>query len=99
VERNAALSAFENGFTVDGNDGSGGTFSGTRLRQNKASSNAGQGFAVIDNARQTVLTGNSASANSVDYCDAGLETLADQSNKFGTTAPQCTITRGDPATP
>ena len=99
AELNTATGAYENGFTVDGDDGNGSTFSGARLRANKASACVGQGFAVINQAGETRLTRNTASGNSVDYCDAGLRTVLDNDNAFGTTATQCLISRGDPVAP
>ena len=80
MERNAALSAFENGFTVDG---AAGALSGTRLIGNRATSSAAQGFAVIDRAQLTTLTGNTASGSRLDFCDDG-EATAATGNTFGT---------------
>ncbi len=82
---NLALNTFENGFTVDGDDGGGGFFTGNTLTLNKTQFDAGQGFAVINGATVTTLTNNQASKNRLDFCDDGTGTVA-AGNIFGTSA-------------
>jgi hypothetical protein len=85
LNSNLALNTFENGYTVDGDDGGGGFFSGNTLALNKTQFDAGQGFAVINGAIATSLTGNQASKNRLDFCDDGTGTVA-VGNVFGTSA-------------
>jgi len=99
ARQNTALNVFENGFTVDGDDRNGGSFARTRLVLNKASAAAAQGFAVINNAQQAELTGNTGSGSHLDFCDDGASTIL-SGNAFGSSAAtaglDCTITHGQP---
>src|SRR6185503_611358 len=82
VARNVALNTLENGFTIDGDRG---PLTGTTLDFNRASFAAGQGFAVINDALDTILTGNAGNGSRLDFCDDGVGTTS-LSNRFGTAA-------------
>ena len=96
VEYNTAMSTLENGFTVDGRNPAGGLFAGTRLSLNKASFAVGQGFAVINGADRTVLTGNVGNGSFVDFCDDGTATSLPADNTFATVSAYCRISHGLP---
>jgi hypothetical protein len=91
VGENVALETAGNGFSVT-------VASSARnlLVLNRARDNAAQGFAVEDGAPNTVLQGNSASQNRLDFCDDGSLTMASE-NDFGavaaTSAVDCVIKR------
>ena len=86
LEQNQALGTFENGFTVDGRAGPGATFADTVLLGNLARADAAQGIAIINGARNTVVTGNTATDNRTDFCDEGFGTRL-ANNTFGTIGP------------
>jgi len=86
LERNEARRTGENGFTIDGRFGG---VHDTLLFANTAVGNAAQGIAIINGASSTTVTGNVATGNRTDFCDAGIGTMA-SGNTFGTVGP-CTI--------
>jgi hypothetical protein len=83
LDRNVATATLENGFTVD-------AAADAILMHNRAISNAGQGFAVLTGASNTVLTSNFGSQNRTDFCDQGTATV-DSGNSFTTTSATCDI--------
>jgi len=83
---NSATGANHNGFLVDG---SGGPFANAVLTGNKALSTSGQGFAVINGAVNSTLTGNSSTKNRLDLCDAGAGTTVNP--PFASTSGTCDI--------
>jgi hypothetical protein len=90
IESNTVAGTFENGITVSGP----GTNSGNLLRANKVTGSAAQGVAVVGGASNTLVVGNSATGNRLDYCDDGVGTMA-AGNAFGTVDylgnPHCTV--------
>jgi parallel beta-helix repeat protein len=83
LEGNGAVGNFGNGFVVQG---SGGTTAGVVLERNLASANTGVGIAIVDQARDTVVRGNRATGNGLDFCDGGIGTVL-AGNMFGTVGP------------
>jgi hypothetical protein len=85
LDQNASSGTYENGFTVDGDDGVGGFFNSVALFKNKATTNAAQGFAVINGAVATNLSANVGSKNRLDFCNDGTGTVT-AGNVFGSSA-------------
>jgi hypothetical protein len=90
LERNQATGSFENGFTVDGDNGQGGLVAQNRLVGNRTSLDAGQGFAIMNHALETTLVGNVSSGTRTDLCDEGLGTVL-AGNAFATSSVGCVI--------
>ncbi len=86
IESNTVMGTYENGITVDGDNGGNPALSGTQLVANKLTGNAGQGIAVINGADSTFLKANIASKNRLDFCDDGANTIFGAGNVFGTQA-------------
>jgi len=87
LDLNSSSFANAAGFLVVGNAGAN---TGNTLTRNKALGSSGQGFAVVDSAGGTTLTGNSAAKHRVDYCDTtGASTTS--ANLFSTTSTSCDV--------
>ncbi len=87
IDRNIATGAGVSGFVVDG---SAGTHNVT-LTGNRASQNAGQGFAITTGAANNTLTGNTALGHRYDLCDEGTGTDWIGHNTFGPANATCFI--------
>ncbi len=84
VDENLVSETFGNGVTVDGFAGENAEpFAGTVVSGNLARADAAQGIAIINDARDTRVVGNTARENRTDFCDEGVGTVV-TNNRFGT---------------
>ncbi len=88
LDANVATGAGVSGYLVNGGAGAN---TDVVLTRNRASQAAGQGFAVVNGAVRTVLTGNTALGHRTDFCDEGSDTDTTGGNTFGSSGPTCYI--------
>jgi hypothetical protein len=81
LEQNRVLGSFGNGIMVEGSDGA---IADVVLDGNSSLGNNAVGIAILHGARDTTVTGNTATSNGLlDFCDDGVGTIL-SSNVFGT---------------
>jgi hypothetical protein len=91
LDRNTSSFARAFGFVVDGANGMNPEHLDTTLTRNRALFTSGQGFGVLNLAANTVLTGNVAARNRLDFCDQGASTDTSGGNAFASTSSFCDI--------
>lgn len=84
LEGNQALGTYESGITVSGNNFPLGPHVDAVLLGNTTNDNVMFGIAVVAGATRTVVSGNTALRNRVDFCSSGPGTVV-TGNHFGTT--------------
>jgi hypothetical protein len=89
LDNNVAHESGLNGFLVVNTRGGS---SGNILTSNRATASNAAGFAVIDGAAATILSGNTGTSNRYDLCDQGAGTQA-VGNAFTTTSTVCDVRR------
>jgi hypothetical protein len=89
LDDNVSQEAGLNGFLIINARGE---TTGNTLTSNRALSSNAAGFAVIESAAATTLSGNHGSDNRYDFCDEGSGTLA-SGNAFATTSSVCDVRR------
>jgi hypothetical protein len=88
---NQSTTANTGGFLIDGDSGGGPAHLNVTLTGNKSIGTNGQGFAIVNAAANTVLTGNTGLRNRVDLCDLGSGTNTSGGNTWSATPPTTTV--------
>jgi hypothetical protein len=86
LDSNSVSLANAAGFSIEGDDGQGGAYTGIVLTNNKATGSNGEGFAILDGAG-VQMNGNSAARHRVDACGA----TGFPGNSFGVTSATCDV--------
>jgi hypothetical protein len=91
LEANVASQGDTNGFLVVGSNGPSAAHADNVLTGNRALRTNGQGFGVVTGAQHSVLSGNFAANDRLDFCDEGVNTDSAAGNSFTTRSAHCAI--------